>query len=256
MAKLVKPSRKDIAEARYKNARIYLLMVTVISVINVIFFLMGVDRFYLVSTVIPYMAVLFRDMYAGTTLAWIALAVGLIYLSLMVLFWVLSRRNPGWLIAGSALYALDMIPVVMMYRVSGERVFLVSLVLHCVLLAIIAHGIISRYRLNNGSEALGEVPEDIPARGVGLRRADMEVKARILLQAEFDNHRILYRRVKKVNELVIDNYVYDEIELGIEPAHSLSARIDGKLYEVGYDGKTLSYFTVDGVRKAQKTRWY
>jgi hypothetical protein len=99
-------------------------------------------------------------------------------------------------------------------------------------------------------------PEELPARGTALRRADMEQKHRILLKAEFEGHTVVYRRVKKVNELVIDGFVYDEMELGIEPAHSLSARIDGKLYEVGYDGKSSSYFNVDGTRKAKKTRWY
>ena len=121
---------------------------------------------------------------------------------------------------------------------------------------MIIYGILCRVRLHNGAADFVQIPEENPVRGSALRRADMEAKARILLKAEFEGHLVLYRRVKKVNELVIDNYVYDEIELGIEPAHSLSARIDGKLYEVGYDGRTLSYFSVDGVRKAQKTRWY
>lgn len=256
MANLVKPNQKDLAAARYKNARIYLLLVAFFSAFNVLFLFQGVDRFYIISAVIPFMGTLYWQLYPGTGLAAAALAVCVIYLLLLVLSWVFSKNKPGWLIAGCILYALDLIPVFFVYQSTRERTFLVSLVFHGLLIGMIIYGIFCRVRLHNGAADFVQIREEIPVRGSALRRADMEAKARILLKAEFEGHLVLYRRVKKVNELVIDNYVYDEIELGIEPAHSLSARIDGKLYEVGYDGRTLSYFSVDGVRKAQKTRWY
>ena len=255
MGKLIKPSQKDLVKARYNNARVYLLMVLMCSVFNVTFLFMDVDRFYLVSTVIPYMSVIFWELLSGTVFAYGALAVGLVYLLLLVLCWAMSKHKPGWLIAGTVLYALDMIPVFLMYRSTQERVFLVSLVFHVILIGMLVYGILCRRRQDSGAMMQTE-PEELPARGTALRRADMEQKHRILLQAEFEGHAVVYRRVKKVNELVIDGFVYDEMELGIEPAHSLSARIDGKLYEVGYDGKSSSYFNVDGTQKAKKTRWY
>ena len=256
MGKLIKPSQKDLVKARYNNARVYLLMVLMCTVFNVTFLFMDVDRFYLVSTVIPYMSVIFWELLSGTVFAYGALAVGLVYLLLLVLCWAMSKHKPGWLIAGTVLYALDMIPVFLMHRSTQERVFLVSLVFHVILIGMLVYGILCRCRQDSGAMMQTDEPEELPARGTALRRADMEQKHRILLQAEFEGHTVVYRRVKKVNELVIDGYVYDEIELGIEPAHSLSARIDGKLYEVGYDGKSSSYFNVDSTQKAKKTRWY
>ena len=256
MGKLVKPSQKDVTKARYNNARIYLLMVIFCTVVNVTFLFMDVDRFYLISTVIPYMSVIFWEILEGTAFSHVILAVGLVYVLSMVLAWALSKHRPGWLIAGAVLYGLDMIPVFLMYRSTRESVFLASLGFHVILTGMIVYGIICRCRQDNGSGTLADVPEEVPIRGSALRRADTEVKARVLLKAEYEGHSVVYRRVKKVNELVVDNYVYDEIELLMEPAHSLSARIDGQIYEVGYDGKALSYFDVDGNRKAQKTRWY
>ena len=256
MGKLIKPSQKDLVKARYNNARVYLLMVLMCSVINVTFLFMDVDRFYLVSTVIPYMSVIFWELLSGTVFAYGALAVGLVYLLLLVLCWALSKYKPGWLIAGTVLYVLDMILVFLMYLATKEPMFRGSALLHGILTGMLVYGILCRRRQDSGAMMPAEEAEELPARGTALRRADLEVKHRILLKAEFEGHTVVYRRVKKVNELVIDGFVYDEIELGIEPAHSLSARIDGKLYEVGYDGKSSSYFNVDGTQKAKKTRWY
>jgi hypothetical protein len=254
MGKLIKPSKKDVAEARYKGARIYLLMVIMCTTFNVGFLFLEIDAFYLASVVIPYVAMILREIFVGTVLAPIALAIGAIYLGLLVLCWALSKHKPGWMIAACVVYGLDLAAVALMYFTEREPLFLGSMIFHAILIGLMVYGIICRKR--KYTDEVSEEPETPPVRGVALRRTDLEQKHRILLQAEFEGHTVVYRRVKKVNELVIDGFVYDEMELGIEPAHSLSARIDGKLYEVGYDGKSSSYFNVDGTQKAKKTRWY
>ena len=66
----------------------------------------------------------------------------------------------------------------------------------------------------------------------------------------------MYRRVKRVNELVISGYVYDEYVALAETAHCLSAKMDGHLIEVGYDGLSSSYLRVDGQQIQRKVRWY
>ena len=45
---------------------------------------------------------------------------------------------------------------------------------------------------------------------IALRRADYSVKSKTLLEATAEGYRICYRRVKSVNELVINGIVYDE----------------------------------------------
>lgn len=67
-------------------------------------------------------------------------------------------------------------------------------------------------------------------------------------------HSIVYRRIKGVNELVIDGNVYDEIEALIEYAHTLKAQVDGHLFEAEFDGKAHSYIKVDGQTVAKKLR--
>ena len=89
---------------------------------------------------------------------------------------------------------------------------------------------------------------------IGLRRADSSVKSKTLLEATVEGYRICYRRVKRVNELVINGTVYDEKKGIIEFAHNLSAIIDGHRIEAGYDEDGYSYIILDGMRIAEKRR--
>ena len=89
---------------------------------------------------------------------------------------------------------------------------------------------------------------------IGLRRADSSVKSKTLLEATVEGYRICYRRVKRVNELVINGTVYDEKKGIIEFEHNLSAIIDGHRIEAGFDEDGYSYIILDGMRIAEKRR--
>ena len=79
-----------------------------------------------------------------------------------------------------------------------------------------------------------------------LRYADNDVKARIFLENDIYGHKIVYRRVKKTNELVIDGKVYGEYVALLERTHLLTAAVDGHTYGAGFDGRGFVYLTVDG----------
>ncbi len=69
-----------------------------------------------------------------------------------------------------------------------------------------------------------------------LRRADMTARHRVLLSTTVDAYEICYRRIKSVNELVINGIVYDEKKGIIEFSHRLHADIDGNSIDAGFDG--------------------
>ena len=87
-----------------------------------------------------------------------------------------------------------------------------------------------------------------------VRRADRSVKARILLEARTEDYEICYRRVKSVNELVINGIVYDEIKGVLEFTHNLSAVVDGHTIEAGLSENNYSYISFDGECLADKYR--
>ncbi len=88
-----------------------------------------------------------------------------------------------------------------------------------------------------------------------LRESDTPVKARILLETEKAGYKICYRRVKAVNELVINGRVYDEKKGILEFAHRLCATVDGHSFEAGLDKDDCSYIIMDGTLLKSKKRW-
>ena len=87
-----------------------------------------------------------------------------------------------------------------------------------------------------------------------VRRADRSVKVRILLEVRVEEYEICYRRVKSVNELVINGIVYDEKKGIIEHSHNLSAIVNGHRIDAGFDGMSQSYIKLDGVMIANQLR--
>ncbi len=74
------------------------------------------------------------------------------------------------------------------------------------------------------------------------------------METDTAGHHVCYRRVGRVNELVIDGFVYDEYEKILENAHELSAHLDGHLFAVGLTEDTKNYLFVDGECIKKKLR--
>lgn len=87
-----------------------------------------------------------------------------------------------------------------------------------------------------------------------IRCADTSVKSKILLEANVKGYKICYRRVKSVNELVVNGLVYDEKKGILEFTHKLCATIDGHKIEAGYNDNGFSYILFDEKLISQKTR--
>ena len=88
----------------------------------------------------------------------------------------------------------------------------------------------------------------------GLRRANMGIKCKILLEKTVGDYSICYRRVKSTNELIVNGVVYDEMTALLEFAHDLSATVDGHEIHAGFDGECFSYVIFDGEKVAEKMR--
>jgi len=87
-----------------------------------------------------------------------------------------------------------------------------------------------------------------------LRNADNVKKGRILLSASVKDFCIVYRRIRSVNELVVNGKVYDEKKAVIEFPHNLFASVDGHTVEAGYSDDSDSYIRFDGETVAEKRR--
>ena len=263
-------SPREIAQQKYNTARINLILMVGLTVLNVVMAFVGSDSMMLFSAIVPYIAAVWATMPEFATVMVPLISLAVISVVAYFLCWIFSKKHFGFMIAALVLFVIDTLGLVGFYLLAGEVSGILDIVIHIWVLYYLILGVVNGVKLSKMPEEVqsslnGDVnysaqtsSEDAPAyineNTPAIRRADTEVKSRTLVAGDAFGHHIEFRRVKRVNELVIDGWVYDEVEMLIENAHCLNARIDGVLYQVGYDGSTHCYIRANGNEIAKKLR--
>ncbi len=269
----------QMQSARYNGARINLLLVVLLTTLNMILLVSGSDSYYLFSASIPYTITSLTKYICGMyppeqyaqdgiytvdffdpSLFYIVLAVSIVIIGLYLLAYFLSKNQKvGWLIFALVFFVID--TAWLIFYVGDIVAILMDILFHIWVIFSLSMGIYAYVKLKKlPTEVKNPIdPEkeserqDVPDSRI-LRSADTTVKARILLESEYFGHKIVYRRVKKTNELVIDGKVYGEYIALFEKTHTIKATVDGHLYSVGFDGRGMSYLIVDDMIVTQKVR--
>ena len=259
---------RQMAQGRYKSARLDLLIIIIFTVLNIVMLFTGSETMMLFSATIPYYTVAiayFANLQYGG-LEWFvtgSLILAFVILAVYLLCWFFSKKRFGWLTAALVLFCIDTVAMVLLYLsepVSG----LMDYLIHGVVIWYLFMGVKAGKQLKAMPEEVvdadgGAVAEDAPQapleNSAPIRWADPELKHRVLLETECQGMRICYRRVKRTNELVINGYVYAEVEMLIEPSHELAAVFMGHTVVVGFNSfNAKRYIVVDGQQVAEKTR--
>jgi hypothetical protein len=249
-------THRESLTQKAKAGRSNLLLAIILTLVNIVMLVAGGDSMLLFSISVPYYAVIFGVILGGQELMITGCVIAGIILLAYFLCWLFSKKHAGWLVAALVMMIVDTLALIGFYLLAQEISGILDLLFHALIIYYIAAGISS-------SKKLAALPPEVPvvmdpqipvANSVPLRRIDEDEKCRILLENTYGTYRLVYRRVKSVNQLVINNYVYDEVQYVIEPAHTLTAILDGHKFEVGYDGRNYSYFLVDGNEVEKKMR--
>lgn len=262
-----KETPRMVAQKKYSVARGNLLLMIGLTAINVILAAVGSDYMMLFSATVPYFtAVIGTISEFGLPLV-ACIVTAFVMLAVYFVCWLLSKKYYGWMIAALVLFSLDTLVLVLLYLLAMEVSGILDAAIHIWVLYYLIVGVSNGAKLKNlpedelvSNEAESmeseKVTESESPNTTTLRVADTGVKSRILLESDALGHHICYRRVKRINELVIDGYVYDDVEMLVEGAHALNAVIDGHRFQVGYDGSIHSYLRVDGETVTRKLRLY
>ena len=252
-------TQRQALEQKAKGGRSNLLIAIILTVVNVVMFIAGSESMLLFSISLPYYAVIFGTLLGGQELMVTGCVIAGIILSAYFLCWLLSKKHPGWLIVALVLMILDTLCLIGFYLLAQEISGILDFVFHAMIIYYLIAGISANKKLAKlpPEEPVFVDPEAPVENSTPLRRVEEGEKCRVLLESTYGTYRVVYRRVKKTNQLVINDYIYDELTFGIEPDHSLSARIDGHEFTVGYRAAgSSSYFLVDGNEVAKKLRLY
>ena len=262
---------KESLQQKYTKSRNNLLLMLILTVVNIILYAVGSDTMMLFSATIPYFGIIVGHATGIQSIFTFFICVAIAILIVYLLCWILSKDHYGWMIAALVLFIIDTVAMAGLYLMLGEFSGILDVLIHAWVLYYLITGVSSGRKLKTMPEETNTYEEqpyeeqayvenssemgNTPQSSI-LRMADTTLKSRILAEADAAGHHICYRRVKRTNELVIDGYVYDDVEMLIENAHALNAYLDGHVFQVGFDGFAHSYIRVDGVQIAKKVRLY
>lgn len=257
-------NKKEFALQQLNIARSNLLLMIILTVVNIVLLAVGANTMLLFSTTVPYYVAAFGIWSEVSQFMAVCLAISAVILVLYLICWMLSKKHYGWMVAALVFFILDSIAMICLYIWAEDFSGILDLVIHIWVLYYLIIGVRNGYKLKNippeeaveyeQSEQQFLPTTDAQGNSVALRVVDNDVKHRVLIDGNYSGHYICYRRVKRVNELVIDGYVYDDIEILVETAHALNAVIDGHSIQVEFDGATHCYIRIDGEQVAKKLR--
>lgn len=248
--------RKELAR-KYESARFDLLIIIGLTILNIVTLLMGSDTMTLFSASVPYYAIAFGILLEVLPLgAMVAGAVLLLYF----ICWLFSKRNSVWMAVALVLFSIDTLCLLGFYILAEEISGVLDLLVHAFSLYCLSIGVVSANKLKKMPEEIfdedfDEEEDSLPdSKPIG--RINEQEKCRVLLETHCAGHHVCYRRVKRTNQLVIDNYIYDEIKMLVETPHALSAVVGGHRFEVGMDRGSQSYISLDGQPVKTKLRLF
>lgn len=266
-------------EQKVKTARISLLVLTILTAVNIFFLLINLQYILPFSASAPYYAI-FEGILTGSGIFLaLCITIALICITLYVMCWLFGKDHFVWLYAAFAMMLLDTAFLLYLHFIANAFIINLDTVTHIFIVWCLFSGARSGQRLAkmpNEEEfvaiATETAPEDTtlpaegppegeseppaPVLGKPLRIAATDKIFREYLSAEHNGHCISYRRTGRVNELVIDGYVYDEVSMLFESTHNLTVTIDGHRYDAGFDGISHSYLKADGKFLDRKLRIY
>ena len=268
-------TERQILQNKYNGARSNLILAIAFTAVNIGLLFIDGSSYFLFSIFVPYFIAFMGMMITGklpeevyteewagleflnTSVLVVMLVISAVIIALYLLSWIFSKKGRvGWLIFALVIFCID---TAAMLFLQGIRESMIDIVFHIWVIVSLVSGIRAYKKLKALPEeeivefSCETAAQDEVQNSAVLRMADLDAKAKILLETQKDGFVITYRRVKRVNELVINGNVYDEYEALIENSHILIGVVDGHTIEAGFDG-FKSQIKFDGEVIAQKVR--
>ena len=269
-----KGHKPDNLYTQYNNCINNLLLVVGFSVINVVLLLTNANSYFLFSAFIPYFAIDYGMYFCGMypeeyyydvpdmvfedkSLLGICIAIAVVVILAYLLCWYLAKKKKlGAVIAALVFFIIDTVAMLWLTGFSMDSI--IDILMHVWVLSYLVFAIVTYVKIKKSpsEEAFDELAEmqvcddgNSPV----LRMAE-DTKCRVFIETETKGMHIVFRRVKRTNELVINGCVYDEYVALAEFAHTLTAFVDGHKVEAMYDGSASVKIFVDSELVAKKMR--
>ena len=280
MAELLKNKSKGFSkpnnlESKYNSSIANLLLVVVFSAVNIVLLLVNANTYFLFSAFLPYFAVDYGMYFCGMypeeyyydvpdmvfeekSFLGICIAIAAGFLLAYLLCWYLAKKKKiGAVILALVMFLIDTVAMLWLTEFAMDSI--IDILMHIWVISYLIIGIVTYFKMKKAPDELAEAIEEInkdvePDGDSNVLRMAEDAKCRVLVEAESNGMHIVFRRVKRTNELVINGCVYDEYVALAEFAHTLTANINGHKVEAIYDGTSSVRIVVDSEIVAKKMR--
>ncbi len=201
-----------------------------------------------------------------------------------LLCWIFSKKHYGWMIAALVFFSLDTLCLFLLF----DFIYMIpDILIHAWVLVYLVMGVKNGVTVSRNSKIAAENDpivstftvtqddsmadrHDIPAESAGETSSTYDTafdtsvlrpaseaegkKCKVYVETMYSNHRILYRRVGDMEELVVDNYVYAEMPRPKKSA-TMRATVYGLQIEVGV-AQSANMIMVGNRIVATTTRWF
>lgn len=271
-------SKPNNLETKYNSSIANLLLVVVFSAVNIVLLLVNADTYFLFSAFLPYFAVdygmflcgmypeeYYYDMpdttFEDKSFLGLYIAIAAAFLLAYLLCWYLAKKKKiGAVILALVMFLID--TAAMLWLTGFVMDSIIDILMHIWVISYLVIGIVTYFKIKKAPQEevcdtddsdTEDEATDVDGNSKVLRMAD-DVKCRVFVEAEEKGMHIVFRRVKRTNELVINGCVYDEYEALAEFAHTLTAKVNGHRIEAVYDGASSVKIFVDSQLVAKKMR--
>ena len=152
----VKPPR-EIAQQKYNSARVDLLVMIGLTVLNVVLAFTGSDSMMLFSAIVPYIAAVWASMPEFQTIMIPLIAIVVVSIAAYFICWIFSKKYFGFMIAALCMFVIDTIAVVLLYMGDFSSGIL-DLAIHAIVLFYLINGVVSGIKLRKMPEETTEEP--------------------------------------------------------------------------------------------------
>ncbi len=132
---------------QYKLARGNLLLMTLLTLVNVVLFAVGSETMLLFSATVPYFAAVFGIASEISELAIIGIAVAAIFILVYFLCWLFSKKHYGWMVAALVLFSLDTIALVALYLLAQDVSGILDALIHIWVFYYLIIGVVNGAKL-------------------------------------------------------------------------------------------------------------
>jgi hypothetical protein len=169
----------ELYNVKYKNARLNLLLMIVMTVVNVVILCFGSDRYFVFSATIPYFIVMLGMLWTGRMpdeyyVDWengvpfwddsvliVLIAIAAVIIATYLLCFLFSSKNRiGWLIAAAVFFAVDTLGMVFLTGISADTIL--DVLFHAWVLYYLIAGTVYGIKLKKLPEPTEPVANPIP----------------------------------------------------------------------------------------------